>query len=662
MENLKLDDFKNYKFISGLKLSPSGKNVAVVSRKATKDNDYNAVIYVDKGNGFIPLTNANGKASQFLWLDDETLLFSEVRDKADKEKIEKGHELTCFYSISINGGEAELAFRANAKITNAELLEGGKFLVSAAFDNSRPCLEGKSDAEAAELLREYKKQKAYQVIDELPFWFNARGFTSKKRNRLYLMSALGELTPITDPLTNVSGYKLSSCKKYAAYAGNIAPADMISLESNIHIVNLATLEENTALPEPKRIRAFDFWCEKIVVSYSEVGQRLHEHGPFYIADPANKKVTKLADFDLSIGSSGGTDSTMGGGTTDMVVSDKYYFTALCGYHADIFALDLNSGEIANTTNSKTNIHFFDMKGGRTTAGIMQSGRLLEIFEVDGESINKISSFNDEIHDTRKYSPPQHFVFEDSDGVEIDGWVIEPTDYKVGNKYPAILNIHGGPKAAYCESYFHEMQYLANHGYFVIFSNPRGGDGKGNEFADIRGQYGGVDYENLMQFVDECLKRYSGIDAERMGVMGGSYGGFMTNWVIGHTYRFKAAVTMRCISNWISFENVSDIGPYFGTDQMGDVSIWTDIDKLWHHSPLKYAPNVKTPCLVLHSDEDYRCWTPEALQWYTALKLHGVDTRMVLFHGENHELSRSGKPDNRVKRLEEITNWMDKYLK
>jgi len=661
MENLKLDDFKNYQFISDLKMSPNGKNIAVVGRKATDNNDYNAVIFVDKGDGFKPFTSDKGKVGQMLWIDDETILFSEVRDKADKEKIEKGHELTVFYSININGGEAQLEFKANAVVIGLELIECGKFLAKTAFDNNRPCLEGKSDAEAAELLKDFKKQKAHQVVDELPFWFNGKGFTNKKRTRLNILTKEG-LQPITDKLTNVNGAKLSPCKKYVAYTGDLAPADIMSLESNIYLVNLETLEQIEVLQEPKHIRLFNFWNDKIVASYSEKGQRLHEHGPFYIIDPNTKNSVKLADFDLSIGGAGGTDSTLGGGKTDMVVDNKYYFTSLKGYHTDIFSLDLNNGEIVNTTNLGANIHFFDMKAGQTVAGIMQTGRLLEIFELKSEKSEKISSFNDEIHATRKYSPPQHFIFTDQEGVEIDGWVMTPTDYEEGKKYPAILNIHGGPKAAYCESYFHEMQYLANRGYFVMFSNPQGGDGKGNKFADIRGKYGGIDYDNLMQFVDECLARYGSIDGERMGVMGGSYGGFMTNWIVGHTHRFKSAVTMRCISNWISFENISDIGFYFGTDQMGDVNVWTDINKLWHHSPLKYAPNVKTPTLILHSDEDYRCWTPEAYQWFTALKLHGVDTSLVMFHGENHELSRSGKPDNRITRLKEIEMWMDKYLK
>ena len=296
---------------------------------------------------------------------------------------------------------------------------------------------------------------------------------------------------------------------------------------------------------------------------------------------------------------------------------------------------------------------------------MPPGRLMEIYELKDGKLEKLSAFNDEIHSTRHYSAPEHFTFVDSEGVEVDGWVIKPVGYIPGTKYPAVLEIHGGPKAAFTESYFHEMQLFASQGYFVMYSNPRGGDGKGSKFADIRGKYGTIDYDNLMQFTDECLARYPGIDGDKLGVLGGSYGGFMTNWIVGNTDRFKAAVSMRGICNWISFTYISDIGYRFGPDQQaaGPAADPANLaDKMWQHSPLKYAANVTTPTLILHSDEDFRCWIPEAYQWFTALKLNGVETRMHIFKGENHELSRSGKPDHRLRRLEEIINWMDKFLK
>jgi dipeptidyl aminopeptidase/acylaminoacyl peptidase len=246
-------------------------------------------------------------------------------------------------------------------------------------------------------------------------------------------------------------------------------------------------------------------------------------------------------------------------------------------------------------------------------------------------------------------------------VTIDGWVIKPVDFDVGSKYPAILDVHGGPKTADGDIYFHEMQYWASHGYFVLFCNPRGSDGRGNEFADIRGKYGTIDYDDLMKFTDSVLEKYNNIDKNRLGVTGGSYGGFMTNWIIGHTDRFKAAASQRSISNWVSDFGTTDIGFYFNPNEVGG-NPWNNIDKYWEHSPLRYADKVKTPTLFIHSDEDHRCWMGEGLQMFTALKYFGVESRLCLFHGENHELSRSGKPKHRIRRLKEITEWFDSHLK
>ena len=165
----------------------------------------------------------------------------------------------------------------------------------------------------------------------------------------------------------------------------------------------------------------------------------------------------------------------------------------------------------------------------------------------------------------------------------------------------------------------------------------------------------------MLFTDKVLESYPAIDEKRVGVTGGSYGGFMTNWIIGHTGRFAAAASQRSISNWLSFYETSDIGYFFAADQV-DGTPWTAMEKLWDQSPLKYADKVTTPTLFIHSDEDYRCPLSEGMQMFTAIKDHGVDARMCIFKGENHELSRSGKPKHRIRRLAEITGWFDKYLK
>jgi len=220
---------------------------------------------------------------------------------------------------------------------------------------------------------------------------------------------------------------------------------------------------------------------------------------------------------------------------------------------------------------------------------------------------------------------------------------------------------------YGEGFIHEFHVLSGKGYVIIYTNPRGSTGYSQDFRDIRGRYGDRDYKDLMETIEYVIENYDFIDSKRLGVAGGSYGGFMTNWIIGHTNRFKAAVTQRSISNWISDYGTTDIGFYFNEDQIAggfDRPYWIRkwFNKYWDHSPLKYVGKVKTPLLIIHSLEDYRCWLDQALQIFTALKRRGIPSRLVLFPKENHDLSRKGKPKHRIKRLEEIINWFNKYLK
>ena len=320
-----------------------------------------------------------------------------------------------------------------------------------------------------------------------------------------------------------------------------------------------------------------------------------------------------------------------------------------------------NGHVTSLTADEGSVDCMDKKGETLVYVAMRQNKLQELYCLTEQGEMQLSHINERIFEKKSVVTPKPLRITNDEGVEIDGWVLEPVDYDESKSYPAILDIHGGPKTVYGTCFMHEMQYWANEGYFVFFCNPRGGDGRGNEFADIRGRYGQEDYEDIMAFTDYVLWSYPQIDKSRIGVTGGSYGGFMTNWIIGHTHRFAAAASQRSISNWISMEGTSDIGPYFGLDQAGG-NAWERQDQAWWHSPLKYADKCTTPTLFIHSDEDYRCWMVEALQMFSALKVHGIESRVCLFHGENHELSRSGKPEHRIRRLKEITDWFNHYLK
>jgi dipeptidyl aminopeptidase/acylaminoacyl peptidase len=257
--------------------------------------------------------------------------------------------------------------------------------------------------------------------------------------------------------------------------------------------------------------------------------------------------------------------------------------------------------------------------------------------------------------------PESFAFM-SNGDELTGYVVKPVGYEPGKKYPGILWVHGGPKCDMGNVFNHEIAYLSGLGYFVFYTNPHGAGGHGQKFAaSIFGGLGQMDFQDLMTFTDQVLERYPDIDAEHLAEMGGSYGGFMTNWIIGHTDRFCCCNSQRSISNWVSMFGVSDIGYYFADDQTCGWP-WDNVEAMWDQSPLKYADRARTPTLFLHADCDYRCPLEQGLQMYTALKVHDVPARLVVFKGENHELSRSGKPQARVRRLAEIANWYGVWLK
>lgn len=198
------------------------------------------------------------------------------------------------------------------------------------------------------------------------------------------------------------------------------------------------------------------------------------------------------------------------------------------------------------------------------------------------------------------------------------------------------------------------------GYFVFFCNPRGAEGRGNEFGDIRKRFGDIDFIDFMEFTDAVLVAYPDIDPQKLGVEGGSYGGFMTNWIIGHTDRFAAACSQRSISNWTGMEGTTDIGYYFCKGQTG-ASYMEDHELQWKQSPLASADKCVTPTLFIHGEKDYRCAVQEAFQMFAALKIHGCPAKLCLFEGENHELSRSGRSKQRLQRLEEMRDWFAEYI-
>lgn len=257
--------------------------------------------------------------------------------------------------------------------------------------------------------------------------------------------------------------------------------------------------------------------------------------------------------------------------------------------------------------------------------------------------------------------PERFRYEAPDGQPLDGWLVTPPGFDPARRYPLVLEIHGGPHAAYGESFYIEFQLLAARGYVVLYTNPRGSTSYGQEFvAALRQDWGGVDYRDVMAGVDAAIAR-GFIDETRLGVTGGSYGGYLTNWIIGQTGRFRAAVSGRSTSNRASHYGQSDLGSFIGDWEFGGAP-WERAEHYRERSPITYVANVRTPLLLENQEQDHRCPVPQAEEFYTALKkLRQIDVQFVRFPDESHGMARQGQPVHRVERLERIVAWFDKYL-
>lgn len=660
MRNLEINDFINYNFLSKLKLSPDGRHAAfVVSRADLGENGYKCYIHIlDTQTKELRQLTYAGDSPSFIWYSDTELIFPSLRLAADKEKVKNGEKLTVYHKININGGEASEFFRLPYQVTDVKKLGGGRFAICCYCHPSDEDFDGMDENARKEAYAKLAEERDYEVLDEIPFWSNGDGFTNKKRTRLFIYEMEGNrLNPVTGALTDVSGVKVKGSE--VLYTAN-SFSDKYESVNGAYCYNCETGETRTIVPETV---FSNYWADFyrggfLVEATNHERYGMNENAHFYYCN-GDGKMELFFEKDNATGNYTNSDSRLGGGTTMLLHKEMLYYTEVEGVKNTLKALDKNAAETTLFSGYDT-IDGFDAADSGLYFFGLGGCSLHELFELKNGKAVKLSDFNGAFMAEVKTSEPEYLTA-NGEAETIEGFVMKPVDFDANAKYPAILHIHGGPKTAFGNTYFHEANVWANNGYFVLFCNPWGSDGRGNHFADLRGRYGTIDYNDLMAFTDKAIEAYPQIDDKRIAVGGGSYGGFMTNWIIGHTNRFCAAVSMRSISNWISKFGTTDIGYYFNADQI-QATPWNGQEKLWDRSPVKYADKCVTPTLFIHSEEDYRCWLPEGLQMFTALKYHGCDARLCMFRGENHELSRSGKPKHRIRRMKEILDWFDKYCK
>ncbi|MBT2285104.1 S9 family peptidase [Paenibacillus polymyxa] len=576
--------------------------------------------------------------------------------------------------IASDGGEAQQISHLKHGVSSFLWSpDGHTLLVKSSVDMS-----GEEESEHTDHIDDKPKLLQEHVVDRIRMKSDASGLWNGRRSHLFTLAPIdAEAIPVTRGHYDVGDYAWSPDGTSIAWITQMPEEgedhNDYTLTNHVYLAKADGSDVQQLTPEGYTFSRLAFAPDgqSIALLASDRSYGNATLVKLYTLQLSGGELVCLStDWDVQLNHSIVGDMRSHLTTTGPVFSrDGSSILSLATIHGSVriakFAIDGSSAEYILPDEQEI-YQFAELENGQIVAAVANTRNPGDLYmyeqpEDPGVEPIQLTRSNPQLEDEIHLSTPETFWFNSSDGLRLQGWIMKPRGMVDGVKIPTILEIHGGPHMMYGFTFMHEFQILAAQGYAVVYINPRGGLGYGQQFVDAcRGDYGGGDYRDLMESVDYALSQYEFIDKSRLGVTGGSYGGFMTNWIVGHTDRFKAAVTQRSISNWLSFYGVSDIGYFFTEDQIGG-NAWDDTEKLWKHSPLAYVGNVSTPLLILHGEQDLRCPIEQAEQLYIALKRRKQTTRLVRFPGANHELSRGGHPHLRVRRLEHIAGWFNEYL-
>lgn len=694
------DDLLNFEWLANPVLDPSGKRVVYETREARrKQDDYTVQLVLADVNGTERrvLTSSGTRNTSPVWSPDgENLAFLSNRLAG-----------TQVWILPMSGGEAKCLTFFRHGVNSVQWTPDGNNLVLLVPVRENGSVEvfdkNSSDEELQQILdAEQKKwQEGPKHYDWMYYKDDGVGLSKGFKRQLVIFDLRTRAyRQLTEGLFHVDGFAISPDGAYVAFSSNRREQPEIDLWSDLYRVPFSGGEPELLCQD---VNAGD-------LSYSPDGKEISffgnrdeykfaTHIRLYtipaVANPgeANTPMDWTADFQDTLGDFGMSDMRSHEHTPPPVwspdgnrlfaLASREGRTSLVCFHrtgTDIQAQIAAGGD--------REIYGFSVRDSvavlaYTTA--LHPGKIVSIQLDNAQSRpaepkrevtqrmneNQVARFpkleirlddgNDALLDELLLVEPEPFWYTSEDNWQVQGFVMKPADYKPGQQYPVLFEIHGGPHAAYSYSFFHELQWFAANGYAVVFVNPRGSASYGQEFVNAcRHDYGGKDAADLLNGLDAALRTFEFLDASRVAVTGGSYGGFMTNWLVGHTHRFFAAVSQRSITNWISFYGVSDIGPMFTESEMG-ADVMNGFETLWRHSPLAYTQNVKTPLLLIHSEQDLRCPIEQAEQFYTCLRRQGNDVELMRVPDASHDLSRTGKPSLRLARLEAMLSFIQGHL-
>ncbi|HKV43898.1 MAG TPA: S9 family peptidase [bacterium] len=647
-----IEDLFALKILNDPQMSPDGtRAVCTVTTGDISTNVYQSHLWIAPVDGRVPwqLTTASGKDVHPRWSPDgDQIAF--ISDRGGEKQV---------WVIGVEGGEARQVTSGPLAPSELSWSQDGRWLAVVAKPQPKP---GPDESDV-------------RVISRLRYKLDGEGFWDGRwKEVLAVPAGGGEARQLTREECDHTNPAWSPDGRWVAYVANPDQNADLSNVTDVWVV----AAEGGGVPRrltggigPVSLPAWSPDGARIAyVGHDNACRGATNSAVWVVSATGGDPVCLTREFDRSVGHHVISDVRAhpgAGGLTWAPDGARIYFMYADGANTQIASVAVGDGAVRQETQGDHELIGCSLDRRAIRAACIESDPLTpgEVVVLDvgaaAGPLRRITDLNGACLRTLALSIPERFEVSSVDGWRIEGWVLRPAGPGQHERAPTIVEIHGGPHGAYGNGFFHEFQLLAASGYGVIYMNPRGSQGYGQTFtAGTRHDWGGKDYEDLMRGVDHALGAYDWIDPDRLGVAGGSYGGFMTNWVVGHTQRFKAAVTMRSISNAYSQWGTSDLAYQKGFwEYPGDP--WESPGFYLERSPITYVRQMRTPLLILHSENDLRCPIEQGEQLFIALKKQGTPTLFVRFPGESHDLSRNGQPKHRVERLRHILAWFGTHL-
>ena len=656
-------DLLKFRLAGSVAMAPAGDRIAyVVSQIDEEKNASKTCIYLGApGKQAVRFTGGENDYSPAFSPDGSQLAFLSRRSGQPQ-----------IWVIAMEGGEARQLTKIQGGVGEYTWAPDGSRLAFTAMLKANGIQPEVKEETEPDLFK--KNTKNVKVITERNHKMDGEGYLSERRPCLCVVGLEEGATPVqlTQPPYQVGSLAWTPDGQSVLFSGRLGPDyDKAGDDQFIYAIPAAGGEARQLTPEGISAYGAQVSPDGSQVAFIATrGTGLgYDNDMLFVLPAGGGHLRQVAaGYDRCFTNRGTNDMPApGGGTLTWAPDGKSLFAlATTGGTVQFVQINVATDEVLELTQGDHLVYSFalDARCRKAAFGIAGPLNPSDIYYQDLKEggLERLTSINKDLLAELELSEPQRFYAQADGGPRVDGWIMKPCGFEAGKRYPTVLEIHGGPMMMYPASFFFEFQLLAAQGYGVIYSNPRGSQGYGEAFCSaITSEWGNKDYADLMAILDQAIADNHWIDTDRLGVTGGSYGGFMTNWIVGHTNRFKAAVTGRSICDWRAMVGTTDGSDYW-IRRFHGATPWSDAPIYRQQSPLTYVENVVTPILIEHQEGDLRCPVEQAQIWYTAIKWLGkAPVKLVTYPGEFHGMSRNGKPWNRIHRLEEIVNWFAQYL-